>query len=1028
MGKELTQALGFIFEGAFKLGFMKDKLENTQYKNFVEGVFAKLEEECRKEGLEEHIDKVRSFLESVKPKMPYSTSGEFPPELKVCGFDTTPEGAISSYTRVAFFLGYWAGLLYGVQHRKAELKKFTMGEEHSQVVWKNADLMFLEGNTLYVVDFKASGLTTRIKEIAISKNIPQGSGQGVYIPFLNYGVPINLSLGQLSLERFLEKLMKTKEEMLKLKDVFVEIKGFLQILSYAVDYLLEEKDPVREVVLELVYPLQESFRVRFSVEDREALKVYREDIKELYRTVKSRSWSYREADNPSHIRSSRLRKEYREEKERLLKTIEEIQKEKKRLDVDHIEGARDDVKKRVEDFMKEPQNCKALALLHSAGSGKTSRVRNSILNMPGKHIVLYFATRKRIVEKEYEKVEDEIKSHNGVVFLGKPEKKSSPSLIHRGDYFEPTSGRKGILQRMVKGIKGAAGKHEQIWGFATLQSIVETDFGSTSRHMEELLTPRILKEYTLHFILDEFLGFSNGLFAISELFELARKARDRKGKVNLYLFDANGYTPELLEGILQEYEQYGVVPEAVVLCRFVPEVKSLYKEIPLFLYSRHGFPSKELWVYRKFLKVKKFDREEDYLKLVEYIEKTFTNRGESTAFLFLQDKEAIAYLSHLLRERGISTLVATASSKKSQEEISKGREDIILGTSSVSRGLDFSRKDKPVDHIYLVVSDWGLENNLVEIIQAISRARGDENTETRPKHLHLVYLLSEEVPEYVIDNILSLHEDADREVIKLIYEVEYLRQKIDLDRVVVRIVEQFLKSKEGRVLVPVPAQHRTLYAQNKVSQLEAVVTFLEDVYVMEKEEKVKKKLLRLRDTILSAVDIYTEDIPRDFSGVTYYHPYVLLERAKLRLTFDNEKRREASILYEELKEVLKGHNEELSEDVINFINSVAPLEGYEVPLLLPVYSLVFTRQVLCKNDSLIRFKVGGRVGRGGARVMGGRLEFWTRCFNDEVSKKEYACIPLGEDYPYREVLSGRFARFPVEFLKELLEVEDGDKG
>ncbi|MDW8294147.1 MAG: helicase [Aquificaceae bacterium] len=1025
---ELTQALGFVFEGAFKLGFMKDKLEDAQYRSFVEGIFAKLEENYREEKLKEHIEKVKSFFESIKLKMPYSLSGEFPPELRVSGFDTTPEGAVENYTKVAFFLGYSAGLLYGAQHEDVVLKKFSMSEEHSEVVWKNADLMFLEKEVLYVVDFKASGLTNKIKDIAISKNVPQEKVRSIYIPFVNYGVPINLSLGQLSLEKFLEKLMKTKEEMLRLKNVFVEIKGFLQVLSYAVDYLVEEKDPVREVVLELVYPLQESLRVRFNLENREALKGYQEGIKELYKSLKSRSWSYKAADEPSPVRSPRLKEEYTKEKERLLRTIEEIQKEKKKLDVDHIDGAREDVRKRVEDFVKGSQTCKALALLQSAGSGKTSNVRNAILNMPGRHIVLYFATRKRIVEKEYEAVKKKIESRNGIALLGRPEKRSSHSLLHKGDYFEPNSTRKGILQKMVEGIKKASEKHEQIWGFATLQSIVETGVGSTTRHMKEFLTPRIYDNYTLHFILDEFLGFSNGIFAISELFELARKFRDRGGRVNLYLFDANGYTPELLKGILQEYEKYEVVPEAVVLCNFLPELEVSYGDVPLFIYAKHGFPSKELWVYRKFLRVKDFEKKEDYLKLVEYIKETFTNRDESTAFVFLQDKDAIAHLSHLLKEQGISTLVATASSRKSQEDISKGKEDIILGTSSVSRGLDFSREHKPLDHIYIVVSDWGLENNLVEVIQAISRARGDEKTEKRPKHLHIVYLLFEEVPEYVIDNILSLHEHADREVIRLIYEVEYLKQKIDLDRVVVRIVEQFLKSKEGRVLVPVPAQHKTVYAQNKVSQLEAVVTFLEDIQLMEKDGVIKEKLRRLRDVLLSAVDIYTEDIPKNLSRVTYYHPYILLERAKLHLTFDNEKRKEASILYRELKEVLKGHNEELSEEVGHFINSVAPSEGYEVPILLPVYSLVFTKQVLYKEDPLIRFKVGGRVGRGGARVMGGKLEFWTRCLNDEVSKKEYACIPLGEDYPYREVLSGRFARFPVEFLRELLEVEDGDKG
>jgi len=48
----------------------------------------------------------------------------------------------------------------------------------------------------------------------------------------------------------------------------------------------------------------------------------------------------------------------------------------------------------------------------------------------------------------------------------------------------------------------------------------------------------------------------------------------------------------------------------------------------------------------------------------------------------------------------------------------------------------------------------------------------------------------------------------------------------------------------------------------------------------------------------------------------------------------------------------------------------------------------------------------------------GNVEPTTYCFVGTI--KEYACVPLGEDYPYKEVLSGRFAKFPIEFIIKLL--------
>jgi hypothetical protein len=65
-----------------------------------------------------------------------------------------------------------------------------------------------------------------------------------------------------------------------------------------------------------------------------------------------------------------------------------------------------------------------------------------------------------------------------------------------------------------------------------------------------------------------------------------------------------------------------------------------------------------------------------------------------------------------------------------------------------------------------------------------------------------------------------------------------LKQKLLLDRVVFGIVEQFVKSGKGKVLVPLPSQYATRYIPNEVADIEGFLSFLENIVpFVEDEEK-----------------------------------------------------------------------------------------------------------------------------------------------------------------------------------------------
>jgi len=152
---------------------------------------------------------------------------------------------------------------------------------------------------------------------------------------------------------------------------------------------------------------------------------------------------------------------------------------------------------------------------------------------------------------------------------------------------------------------------------------------------------------------------------------------------------------------------------------------------------------------------------------------------------------------------------------------------------------------------------------------------------------------------------------------------------------------------------------------------------------------------------------------------SYYHPYLLFEKQPVRIGFSNEQRESIQRLFKGIKSFLEGHNPEKAELLGSIINTALPMTLKSMPTLVPVYSWVLTRHFLGERDK-VTFEIDKRMGRGGVRPILGTHRPLTHCART-TTETEYACIPLGEDYPYKEVLSGKFAKYPIEFVKRLME-------
>ncbi len=992
MGSRKSQFLGHVFEGAFKLGFLKGKIED--YDEFRrEGVFDYIAQKY--EDLEDLILAWRKLEEKVLDGLE---------DIRNLGLKYTEENLLY----FLFLVGFYEGSFFGEGFKNLHLVKYIIGEDSDEAGrYQNADLMFISDKTLYVVDLKLGGAQHRSKYILDSSED--------LIPFRVPGVPVNLSLGEMSLGGFLNSLLKLEDELLNLQNVNPEIKGFLQTLSYAVDYLCEEEcgEKVSEVNVSIFYPLAEPFSARFYWKG-EKLYEYKERIRNIYEKLKNRQWAYSVVENGTLIRNERLFWETSEKIEKLNESIKRIEENEYTIETDSINLAREDVGKRLDEFFKKEDRVKVICLFHSAGSGKTTQTREAILKMEGNHIVLYIATRKVLLRREYE----ELSNRNIAVVYEERQSKDSKLVENVGDKFFDLNSSPGILKRTVEKIRELAGKERIIWALCTQQAITTTERNqSTSLHLGNLATPRIINNYTFHIILDEFLGYSNGLFVIEEMFKFLKSVKERGGKANLYLFDANGYTPSILKKLLEEYAEFKVIPDSIMICDYKENDEFEHNGINVFVHAKHGYPSPKIILKKKFIQMTGSNKveiiERVTREMTDYIKSTI--QKNNTSFVYVQHKEMLSKLKHELEKEGFSTVVATTHSRKSQEMINKGNEDIILATSALSRGIDLSRPHKPVNQIYVVIHSWGIENNLVELIQTISRARGDGKTEEAPKEIHLIYSLF--IFDWNIDSILEyIDEEVDKELIRLLLQKQVLEQMLELDYVVSQIIKQFVKNSEkaNTVLVPFPKQYRTRYIPNQVADFEELINFIENIHQLTDH----KDLERLCENLLKALSVYVVNI--DFKNShSYYHPYILFERQEVRSSFDDTLRGKIYALFKEVESILKEHNEEKTKLLKDFISNSLPLTSKEMPVLIPVYSYVLTKHFL-KNGEKKKFCINKTVGRGGADSMMGNVKPFTICLNNENLGKEYACIPMTEDYPYKEVLSGRFAKFPIEFLRRLL--------
>ncbi len=1033
-GKEI-QFLGFVYEGAFKIGFLEGKIEEE----FKESVFYFLEETARQLAGDDEVwlGEVLSVLDAWRRnEEPNVRRGE--------------EGYIMHFL---YKLGKYQGYLFSKSFSSIDdlIKVDMITGSGIAGSYENADLIFIADKCLYVIDFKLGNAKKNILDIFNRSEYDEP----LDIPFEPYGYNTNISTGKIVFNEFVRDVFTYSNKFLDLEEGSYEVKGVLQLISYALDFLLKNKDKrdvIDKIWIALFYPFSEGYKVELKVEgqlNEEEMVHYSENIKKVYKELKNLPSPLTSIDTYKKYRN--YVKEINEDKIKdLIREIEKRQEEIEEVIPDSIVEVRESVVNSLEEFFKKEEPVKVCALLHSAGGGKTSNVRGLIsklveaeTNPDRKHIVLYFSTRRRIVDREFDeyvklKGELEKKGKKVRVMMADRDNKNPNMVKLICDSFEKwyNGGKAGFLKTVCMEISDEFSNYNFIVACLTQQSIVETRSNnnnnsdnnmmkpnSTAYYMMRYLLPdEIIDNATIHVIVDEVLGYDNGLMVIEELSDFFSELKKKGGRGYFYILDANLYSGTLLNELLEEYKAYKSYPPALVFCDYKEKVDFDWKGLKFYCYTKHGYPAPKISFKRRFFKIDNFKKRKDEIskKIGQYIMADVIKENRKyTALVFIQDKDIISMVKKYLRDKGIKCGVITADSSKGQEEINKGDEDVLIMTSVISRGIDIARDHKPVKNIYILVSDFAVEGKLAEVIQVLSRARGNENTEKLEKTIHLLYEIKALDGEKV-EEIKQMYEIDDDSLIRTILSRVILESVVKLDDVVSRIIKSFFVSnKEERVLVPIPKQYRYRFISNMLSDLEGYISFIRGLSLMI-DDKEKKRSLDEMLYLLDQMNISVENI--DFEKAEYYHPYLLLESCSVKAYMNDKLIKAIENKLNEILPILNEHNSDRAKEFVNFVKNELFNRAHNLPVIVPSYSVILTNEFLNENEKRV-FKIRKTIGRGEANTLMGVVYPLTYCIG---KGKEYACIPLGEDYYYKEVLSGRFAKFPISLL-ELLSKKEGLK-
>lgn len=873
--------------------------------------------------------------------------------------------------------------------------------------YRNADLMFLVDKRLYVVEIKTDrtlDILNGLKRVVLNQeNITYKdlAEYGAYLPFRFFtGVPIKLSVGKLTLENFISGLLN-KEHIFK-DAVFhtLETITTLQPLAYAISYIKENKGILKQIdsiKVEAIHPFEKLYSPLILIEEGENIDFdgVNERIRELYQDVRSKKSDdiLQELLNKQDIRLIRSRIE--ENNRRVKEELEKRHNKTVRIQAEAISKVRSAVRQVVEDFItrrRQDKQLKVLGLFHSAGSGKTTSIRN-MANREDKVLVLYFASRKILVQRErdeYEKLGFKVytpEEQDKVRGITENIREESQEVIeniaprHNVIVKETIAGNLELIGTFLDNLLNE--NDCKIACFTTTQSIVSVNKQGTNtlRHIIEPINRYLEKGFQVYIILDEFFGDDGGLYAIEQIFNTLYDK-----SVYLFLLDANVYSANLLEYVLKDYKQHNRHIQACVYAlKFKEKHVFTYSALlnaekievkNIECYTKHGFISTQGFVniVEHFIVIESGEsQQEEYEKFLDEVYEIIKKVGEESEFsvlVFMQNKELGWALHRRLGQLGRSIALNTTF-KSSEEEVNRQEDGkyvykYIVSTSTASRGVSF----RNVKDVVVVFTEHSIEENMVEIIQAISRGRGSAEVENQERYIHLVYKVNLAGLKRLRDKSYYLIlPQSNKEYLDKHYEALLYLETLELADISRKMIQQFVNTpSEGKeVIVPVPTFLTSYYTGSQLDSIMRILQLIKDVVITIEEGSESKFLtsINLRNMFSSPISIQVRNIKGKH---IYIHPYLFdTSMPYLSIRINKEKMRRA-IGY--VKEILKGYNrKDISKKIEDELRELEELlnlskgDALEIEekfyVVVPTYTQVLMHYL--KPGQSVKFALSGEI-------------------------------------------------------------------
>lgn len=779
-----------------------------------------------------------------------------------------------------------------------------------------------------------------------------------------------------------------------------------------------------------------------------------------------------------------------------------------------IKAVRDSVEKEMRAFWKGNPWGKIFISLSSTGTGKTTSVvkviiHNFLKNGEGKLVVWYFAPRKQLLNDFKDKImdsgENEIKKKAEeyveiIMPSVKGESRESPFYWYREVAVEFFQGREGKIKETANALMDRIARLDKkiFVCLNTLQSAtqVQGSLQSTLKHIKRCIgSYRDMGATGMVFIFDEIIGNNNGFFTLRETLEMFD---EYKHMMSILVFDATLHSKGVFETIWNEYMTRNYLAPSFFVTRFEQDgemdifgwkavIRSGYTYPARILRIREVFPidliapdsdldddlsdeKPEYFGTEKESARKKQEEmwcrcvadvvEREYRRLNQDSKDSRESKEKERVYTYIQHRERAYKTKENLQSRKYSIGVCTSNDREASSDY--GRFDIVISTSTLSRGVSF--KQNFTKAVIVCPHFWGFEENVIEDIQAGARIRGMKDDEKRIKEIVRVYAVTPYENEgamemrarswlecFVEDEILDegiLDEEADKEkarkelvrkikkVLKLATRRNLLRGLIQTANLMLNLYEAYYTPHQhDEVCVVVPQQLDPEYVPNFLEPACSFVSFLREMSCFDQEfnEEERKKIAKLeneiREFLIARVDVILSEVKKELEAgrAVVFHPYLYVSLSlstapvKERIRRIKQAFREACNVFLKNEKKRNKYGERIIE-ISRWMEEVSVGENrirmhmlIYIPLLSMIYDGVppdFVSRPLRMSPYITRF---------GIPVIGGAL--WDRIHlkADEHDKKSKHSVvfPIGSS---KEIawLTGEYIKLDCDFLNVLL--------